>query len=71
MCNDELSIGRGRKGYIPVTGVSINGIGVVTRVGLQEDDCNVLVHCSGGGANKVDIIEKPRDSSLVCACPSL
>ncbi len=60
-----------KRGYVPVACVAIHSIGLVTRVGLQEDDCSVLVHGSGARADQVEIIEKPRDCSLIRACASL
>lgn len=59
------------RGRLPVTRVAIYSNIVLARVGLQEYDCDVLLHGSGGGAVKVPVVEVPRKRCVVLPCPRL
>jgi hypothetical protein len=55
-----------RAGFcLPVARVAIYGDIFLTRIGLQKYDCDLLMSGSGGGGNKVKVIEKPRESRVV------
>jgi hypothetical protein len=56
---------------VPITLIAIHGNVVLARVGQQEDDCHVLLYGSGTRADKVEVIEKPREGSVILACASL
>ena len=55
---------------MPITFIPIYET-VLARVGLQEDDCYVLLYGSRTGADEVEIIKKPREGSVIFACASL
>ena len=56
---------------MPITLVAIHGNVVLARVGLQKDDCGILLYSSVARADEVEVIEKPREGSVIIACPSL
>jgi hypothetical protein len=57
--------------YEPITLIAVHGDVVLARVGQQEDDCHVLLYGGGTRPDKVPVIEKPREGSVVLARSSL
>jgi hypothetical protein len=56
---------------MPITLVAIHGNVVLARVGLQENDCGILLYGSGARADEVEVVKKPREGSVIIACTSL
>jgi hypothetical protein len=56
---------------VPITLVAIYGDVVLARVRLQEDDCGILLYGSGARADEIEVIEKPRERSVIIVCASL
>jgi hypothetical protein len=61
----------GGNGLAPISFVAIHRNVSFARVGLQEDDCHVLLYGGGTRAGKIEVIEEPREGSAVLACASL
>jgi hypothetical protein len=56
---------------MPITLVAIHGNVFLARVGLQENDCGILLYGSGARADEVEVFEKPRERSVVITCARL
>ena len=62
---------RWKSGHVPITLVAVHGNVVLARVGQQEDDCSILLYGSGACADEIEVVEKPREGSVIVACTSL
>ena len=62
---------QGKIGHVPITLVAIHGNVVLTGVGLQENDCGILLYGSGARTDEVEVIEEPRERSVIFVCASL
>ena len=60
-----------KSGYVPIALVAIHGNVTFARVGLQKDDCGILLYRRGTRADEVKFIERPREGSVVFARASL
>lgn len=50
---------------LAVTLVAIDGDISLSRVGRDEDECNILVSSGRGGSSKVVVVEEPADGRSV------
>jgi hypothetical protein len=61
-CVRELlskTAGRAGTGYLPVTRVAVNSNVALARIGLQEHDCNILLHRGVGRSIEVKVVKEP------------
>ena len=56
---------------MPVTLIAIDGNGALAGVGLDENEGKLLLYGSGGCTFEIEVIEEPREGSVIKTCAEL